>query len=261
MSSGARPAETDAGHQGDPRSRTLAPLDRATDSDPEAGIAEAEQQAARAQARAEAARARATQLRRQAEAASGLSDTTDAAAEQASAKPVRSRRRWLRRPGFWALAVGACILLSVVSLSATGYMVHQHDADVHKQQRAAEFAAAAQRDTVILMSVDADKPQAAVQRIIDNSTGKFKDYMEGNSNGIVGGLAKAKVSSEVKVQAVAVESMTDDSAVVLVAAKSDITGSGDTKGDTKQDPRTWRLSVTLKRDGGQLKMSHVEFVQ
>lgn len=44
--------------------------------------------------------------------------------------------------------------------------------------------------------------------------------------------------------------------IVLVAAKSDLTNPD----NTKRDPRSWRISITLERDGGQLKISKLEFV-
>ena len=57
-------------------------------------------------------------------------------------------------------------------------------------------------------------------------------------------------------QAAAVESMTDDSAVVLVSATSTVTNAA----GAKQDPRPWRLSVNVARDGDRVKISKVEFV-
>ena len=66
----------------------------------------------------------------------------------------------------------------------------------------------------------------------------------------------SRVITEVTVNSVAVESMTDDKAVVLVAASSRVTNSE----GANQEPRTWRLSVDLERVDGQIKMSKVEFV-
>jgi Mce-associated membrane protein len=68
---------------------------------------------------------------------------------------------------------------------------------------------------------------------------------------------ESKVSSKGTVEAVAVESMSDDSAVVLVAAKSDVTNADNTKRPTI----ALRISVGLMRDGGQPKMSKVDFLQ
>jgi Mce-associated membrane protein len=52
------------------------------------------------------------------------------------------------------------------------------------------------------------------------------------------------------------DTMTDNSAVVLVASTSEVTNAA----GAKQDPRNYRLIVTVTRDGGQLKISKVEFV-
>jgi Mce-associated membrane protein len=58
------------------------------------------------------------------------------------------------------------------------------------------------------------------------------------------------------VTATAVESMTADTATVLVAATSRVTNAA----GAKQEPRAWRLAVNLARDGGQIKLAKVEFV-
>ena len=55
---------------------------------------------------------------------------------------------------------------------------------------------------------------------------------------------------------VAVESMTPSSGVVLVSAVTQ-RGNVDSK---DRDPRTWRAVVTVTRDGGQLKISELDFV-
>ena len=60
----------------------------------------------------------------------------------------------------------------------------------------------------------------------------------------------------VQADAVDLDTMTDDSAVVLVATTSEVTNAA----GAKQDPRNYRLIVTVARDGGQLKLSKVEFV-
>jgi Mce-associated membrane protein len=69
-------------------------------------------------------------------------------------------------------------------------------------------------------------------------------------------VEQSKVVTEGTVNATAVESMTGDSAVVLVQATSKVTNSA----GANQEPRSWRFSITVTRDGGQLKMSKVEFI-
>jgi Mce-associated membrane protein len=213
-------------------------------------LAEAEEELSRAEARAEAARARAAELRRQAEGAAE------------PAKPALKRsRRWrlprLRRPTPKAVGVSAAIVLIVASLAATGFMVWQHYALVREQRHAAQFAAAARQGVTTLMSLDADHAAESVQRTIDVTTGALKSQFEATAGFLVKNAQEAKVSTKATVEDVAVESMTDNSAVVLVVAKSDTINPD----KSKRPPVFWRISVNIDRDGGQLKMSKLDFVQ
>ncbi len=69
-------------------------------------------------------------------------------------------------------------------------------------------------------------------------------------------VQESKAITEGTVNGAAVESMDEHSAKVLVSATSRVTN----KPDAKDEPRTWRLKVTVADDGGQYKMSNVEFV-
>jgi Mce-associated membrane protein len=218
-----------------------------------ASLAEAEEEVARAEARAEAARARAEELRRQAEPGSGAADETEPAAVQS--------RRWrlgrVPRRGWKAVGVAAATVLICVSLLATGYMAWQHFTLVREHRHAAEFATAAQRGVEMMMSIDPDHATEKVQRTIDNTTGALKSQLEATSTYMVKSAQDAKVITKATAQDAAVESMTNNSAVVLVVAKSDTTNPD----KSKRPPVFWRLSVNIDRDGGQLKMSKVDFVQ
>jgi Mce-associated membrane protein len=265
--------------------------DRAADvAEAEALAEQAEAEAAEAEAIAAAARARAKaiRLRRQAEAAEAASvedepaedepaeavadtvaelDQSDTAVEAADADdeekvealeeaPARKRRLRLRRPNWKGVAVGVAILCTCALLAVSGYMIWQHRQAAQEQQRSAEYAAAGRQSVVTLMSLDFNKAQEDVQRIIDNSTGQFKDDFQNQAEDFVKVAQESKVVTEVTVNATAVETMSDDSAVVLVAATSRVTNAA----GAKQEPRAWRLSVSLQRDGGQIEMSKVEFV-
>ncbi len=125
-----------------------------------------------------------------------------------------------------------------------------------EQQRRAEFSAAARQGVVTLMSLDYNKAKEDVQRIIDNSTGQFKTDFQNTAEDFVKVAVDSKAVTETNVTATAVESMTDDTATVIVAATSRVTNAA----GAKQEPRAWRLSVNLARDGGQMKLAKVEFV-
>jgi Mce-associated membrane protein len=237
--------------------------------------ADAEDEVAKAEARAEAAQARLLTLRGAAgtggaDAAAASHDVEHRPAKSTRARPRLPRRpgrpRWLRRPGRprWlrsprrkTIAAGVGIVLASASVCASGYMVWQHRTAVHKRQLAAEFSAAARQGVTTLMSIDHNHAKEDVQRIIDDSTGDLKDKLSVMSGLMAKQAEDSKVTSKATVEAVAVESMSGDSAVVLVAAKSDITDAD----NTARPPVVWRLSVNITRDGGQLKMSKVDFLQ
>lgn len=213
---------------------------------------DAEAEVARAEAVAAAARARAVELRRQAEQAIGGHLDTAATA----AGPPRPRRRWLRRPPWQPVAVGTMIVLSVALFGASGAMWWHHRVEVQDGQRTAQFAAAARRCAADLMSIDFNTAQQGVQRVIDDSTGQFKGQYQDSAQQLVKAMQDSKVVANVTVNAVAVESMSRDSAKVLVAATTERHNAK----DPTDRPATWRMTITLDTDRGQPKMSKVEFV-
>jgi Mce-associated membrane protein len=244
---------------------------------------EAEAEAAEAEAVAAAARAkaRAIRLRRQAAEAATADSETDAVdpepaaseaveltesdddvsddGEEPSAEPIRERRGGRGR----ILKIVAAALAVVLAIAGTAVlsfvsvlMIKHHRQQVADEQRRAEYSAAARQSVVTLMSLDFNKAKEDVQRIIDNATGQFKDDFKSQAEDFIKVAQDSKVVTEVTVNATAIESMTNDSAVALVSATSHVTNAA----GAKQEPRSWRLSVNLKREGGQIKMEKVEFV-
>jgi len=240
-----------------------------TDSDADPSITEApdslaaaEEELVRAEERAEAARARAAELRREAEADSSEQPQPTEDADVAEAKPAASRwrRRWrwrLRRPTRTTVGVGTAIVLICASLAASGYIVWQHRTLVQQRQHAAEFAAAAREEVATLMSIDPAHAVENLQHTIDDTAGALKSQLEATSSYMAKNAQDAQVTTKATVQDVAVESMTDNSAVVLVVAKSDTTNPD----KSVRPPVFWRLSVNIDRDGDRLKMSKLDFVQ
>jgi Mce-associated membrane protein len=186
----------------------------------------------------------------------------DVSADEAATeeKPLRLGRvrRLRRRPRWSTVAAAVAILITIAALAGSGYMIKEHHDAVRKRQRAAEFAAVARQGVVTLTSLDFNNAKQGVQRILDNSTGSFKDDFVKMADDFTKVVEQSKVVSQGTVQAAAVDlnTMTDNSAVVLVASTSEVTNAA----GAKQDPRSYRLIVTVARDGDQLKISKVEFV-
>ncbi|MEB3981029.1 hypothetical protein OQ968_07115 [Mycobacterium sp. 663a-19] len=247
----------------------------------EAEAAEAEALAAAARARARAARLRRealaeaeaeseTEAPAEAEttAAAGEEETPDADAaveeteevsdETAEAPAPESRlARWRRRlPSLSVTWKAAAIILIVCFAGASGYMAWKHNDATQREQRAARFIAGARQGIVNMTSLDFKKAKDDVQRVIDSSTGQFRDDFQQRAKDFATVVEQSKVVTEGTVNAAALENMDDHSAQVLVAATSKITNSA----GAKDEQRVWRFRVTVTEDGGQYKMSKVDFV-
>lgn len=227
-----------------PRKRRSAVLDA------DASIEDVEAAAAEAQARAYAARVRAETLRRQ----------VAQLGEKTIVEKIRGwpRPRWLRWRSAKPLAVAAAAVLICTSVTLTVVMLLHHRHVALEQRHAAEFSAAARQSVVTMMTIDPATVQQNMKDVIANSTGKFKSALEaGEADELVKGAQQSKVSTKATVQSVAVESMTENSAVVLVAARSE----GTTPDNTKLPAASWRISLTMQRENGQIKTSEFEFVR
>lgn len=197
----------------------------------------------------------------EAEAAESDAETvvaeTESSASQASQAPAR---RWsrLRRPRWSSVAAGVALAVSLAALAGSAYVIDEHNDAGARRQHAAEFAAAARQAVVTMTSLDYHDAKAGVQRILDNATGSFKDDFRKTADDFVKVVEQSKVVSRGTVQTTGVDldTMSDDSAAVLVASTQEVTNSA----GAKQDPRNYRLIVTMAREGGQLKMSKIEFV-
>lgn len=254
----------------------------------QAELAEAEAAEAEAVAAAARARARAIRLRNQAAAEADAVVTTEAEdaddiadAEHSDTPEITETTGVDAEPGaveaetvaegtssrrlprvrvsrlFWKV-LASCLTIIVILglLVASGWMIWHHNQAEHRQQLAAEYTAAARQTVVTLMSLDFNHAQDAVKNILDNSTGEFREDFESQSKDFVKLAQDAKVVTEAKVTAAAVDTMSDDKAVVLVAVNTQVTN---TTGANKQ-PRPWRVAVDMVREGDQIKLSKVEFV-
>lgn len=213
--------------------------------------AEAEAEAALAEARAKAARARADHLRRQVHAQTESTPAPEAEPAHID-EATPTGRRSVRR----LVAAGAAVVVLFALLGLSGFMAWKGHGAEQLRQSEAEAAAVARQGVVNIMSLDFTNAQGDVQRVLDSATGKFRDDFQSESEFLIKALEESKVVTEVTVNGVAVESVSDDAAVVLVAAQSKASNAT----DPRQDPQQFRVAVTLARDSGALKMSQVDFL-
>jgi Mce-associated membrane protein len=237
---------------------------------------QAEAEAQEAEAAAAAARARARAIRRRNQAAvqelPGDDDATEDGDEAETAEltesgatelietteeePRQGRRLQIPRL-FWKVLASCLAIIAICALlGASGFMIWRHRQADHHRQLTAEYTAAARQSVVTLMSLDFNHVGDDVKRILDNSTGDFKKDFEAQQNDFVKLAQQSKVVTETTVNAAAVDTMTDDNAVVLIAATTRVTNTA----GAQQQPRSWRVAVNLTREADQIKLAKVEFV-
>jgi Mce-associated membrane protein len=232
--------------------------------------AEAEAAEAEALAAAARARARAIQLRREAQAQSDAeadADTTDSDEAEATDEAAETAEtpeptefqpagRRLRAPKV-SLTLSITAVVAIVGLlGASGWMAWQHHYVMKDRQRAAAYVATARQGVINLTSLDFNKAKEDVQRVLDIATGDFKDEFQKRAEDFAAVVKDSKAVTEGSVAATAVESMNNDSAVILVLSNERVTNIA----GAKDQPRTFRFRVSVVHDGDDLKVSKVEFV-
>jgi Mce-associated membrane protein len=217
-----------------------------------AELAEAEAEEADAREQASLAKARAEWLRNP-----GSTDADADADAEAEAEPAAPVSRPTGRPRWWRAAALAVCALAIGGLMAlTGIMITKHKQVSLERAHDREVVEAADSGVVALLSIDHSRAQADVQRVLDQSIGAFHDDFASRAADFIKTAQDSKAVTLGSITASALESATADSAIVLLAASSQVTNVNGARGD----PRPWRMSVTMSRDEDKWKMSNVEFV-
>jgi Mce-associated membrane protein len=238
----------------------------------EAALAEAEAaeaDALEAEALAEAARARARAVRLRQQADSVAEDDPTEETDEPDTGPAETDEpddtdepeaevpqpvlRKQRRATVWTAAI---IVAIFALLGISGYIAVVHHGAVQHRQRTAAFTAAARQGVINMTTLNYHHAEEDIQRLLDNSTGEFRDDFGKQADDFIKVAKQSQAVSEGTVNSAAVESIDKDSAVVLVAATSRVSNSA----GAEDDPREWRLRVTVTRDGDQIKMSNLVYV-
>ncbi|NKY57710.1 hypothetical protein [Nocardia flavorosea] len=177
-------------------------------------------------------------------------------AERFAAAGRRMKPGTVRRPRGRMVARALVAVIVLLSLATGGYSIWNHQQIAAAQAREDEFLNAAREGVIALTTLDSGRATDDVKRVLDHSTGAFRTDFQTRSEDFTKVVEQSKVATQGEITAAAVESMTDESAVVLVSAVSRVTNSA----GAQQEPRVWRLSVTVTREGAESKMSKVEFV-
>ncbi len=107
-----------------------------------------------------------------------------------------------------------------------------------------------------LTTIDFEHVDDDVKRILDSSTGTFYDDFQARAQPFTEVVKQAKSKSVGSIAEAGVESETDDGAEVLVA----VTVKTSNAGAAEQEPRAWRMKITVQKVGDEAKVANVRFV-
>lgn len=168
-----------------------------------------------------------------------------------ASEPRREGRSVLRH----AMLVGLVAVVALVAL--TGWLgfraFHSYQANVQRSH----FLETARQGALNLTTIDWQRADEDVQRILSGATGQFYDDFATRSGPFVDVLKQAKATSVGTIADAAVESQTAGTAQVLVAVAVKTSNAG----VPDQVPRAWRLRMFVDQLEDQFKVSKVEFVQ
>ena len=184
-------------------------------------------------------------------------DAADAAAADAAAEGdvgTAVAPTAQRRPRSRALIAVLAAVAALVGLNGwLGYRDYQARHDERVRQ---EMVEAASRGAINLTTIDHEQVDTDVQRILDSSTGVFRDDFEQRAQSFSEAARRAQSKSVGTVTEAGLESADGDEGRVLVA----MTVMTSNRGIPEQQPQGWRMRVTATRVEDAFKVSKVEFI-
>jgi Mce-associated membrane protein len=153
------------------------------------------------------------------------------------------------------IAVGVAIIVALIGVGAwLGFRVHQ-DEQVQAQRNL--YVQVARQTAINLTTIDYTEVDADIKRVLDSATGAFHDEFQNRSQPFVEVVKKVQSKSEGTISEAGLLSYTKDQAQVLVAVavKTSMAAA-----PPDQEPRRWRMRLTVDKTGDSAKVSNVEFV-
>lgn len=149
------------------------------------------------------------------------------------------------------------VIAVLVALAAITGWLGWRDIEVRRTEATREQMVAAGRTGLLaLTTIDHQQVDVDVQRILDTSTGAFREDFEKKAEGFKDAARKAQSRSVGTVTEAGWESADGDTGRVLVA----LTVMTTNRGVPERQPKAWRTRVTVTKDGGEYKVAAVEFV-
>jgi Mce-associated membrane protein len=153
------------------------------------------------------------------------------------------------------IAAGVAAIVALVGLSGwLGFRVHE---DHQAQARRNLYVQVARQTAINLTTISYTDIDADIKRVLDSATGAFHEEFQNRSQPFAEVVKKVQSKTEGTIAEAGLLSYTKDQAQVLVAVavKTSMAAA-----QADQEPRRWRMRLTVDRTGDSAKVSNVEFV-
>jgi Mce-associated membrane protein len=153
-----------------------------------------------------------------------------------------------------ATLVGLVVIVGLATLVGwqgfTAYQAHQ------AQERRLLFIEVGRQGALNLTTIDWHHADADVKRVLDSATGTFFDDFSKRQQPFIEVVKKAQAISKGTITEAGLESESGDEAQVLVAVSVKTSNIG----AAEQEPRAWRMRISVQKSGDDAKVSNVAFV-
>jgi Mce-associated membrane protein len=154
----------------------------------------------------------------------------------------------------WPLVATLAIVVAVGGMAGwLGYRAYQSDQEARQCEA---FVAVARQQAVNLTTISDTEIDADIKRILDASSGHFRDDFQKRSPAFIDAVRQAHAKSTGDVTAAGIETMSADQADVLVAVSVKTSNAG----APEQEPRSWRMRISVSKVDDAAKVTNVEFV-
>ena len=148
-------------------------------------------------------------------------------------------------------------LVAVVALAGlTGWMGYRAYDSYQGEKQRQLFLQVGRQGALNLTTINWEHAEADVQRVLDSATGQFYDDFQNRAAPFIEVVKQAQSKSEGSISDAGLESASSEEAQVLVA----VTVNTSNVGAPQQEPRAWRMRLTVTKVDDEAKVSNVEFV-
>jgi Mce-associated membrane protein len=181
-------------------------------------------------------------------------DTADDTAEDKADDEVAAQPKRPMSHVRLALIAGLVLVLALGGL--TGWLGYKAYNAYQAEKERQLFLQVGRQGALNLTTIDWEHAEEDVQRVLDSATGTFYDDFQNRAAPFVEVVKQAQSKSVGTIAEAGLESASSDEAQVLVA----VTVNTSNAGAPQQEPRAWRMRLTVTKAGDEAKVSNVEFV-